>query len=207
MLRFSARARTRPQVWPKTNTPASMVLFQQFGVQVRRSHLGARACLLVYLLVCLFACVFYARTADPIGGVSPVLVQIPSFQWKVVRATKLFPEDNGIIAWYGRNPPAGVLTVLCMSTRVGALRVPRVRMTTASSPRRNVLRRSLLLATGIVAKGAGRCNVSSSQRCAATYPIARARTRTRPDDPGFRGQWPPPWPGALAAMYLYRASI
>ena len=39
-----------------------------------------------------------------VGRVSPVPVQIPSFQWKVVRATTLFPEDNGIIAWYGRDP-------------------------------------------------------------------------------------------------------
>ena len=31
-------------------------------------------------------------------------MQIPSFQWKVVRATTLFPEDNGIIAWYGTHP-------------------------------------------------------------------------------------------------------
>jgi len=48
-------------VWPKTKTPASMILFDQFGVQ------------------------------------------IPAFQWKIVRATTLFPEDNGIIAWWMPN--------------------------------------------------------------------------------------------------------
>jgi hypothetical protein len=129
-------ARGPSQVWPKTKTPASMVLFQQFGVQVRRPHLGAaaRVCLLVCLFVCL--CVLCAhgrshRWGEPspgadvgkgepspgadvgkgepspgadVGRVSPVLVQIPSFQWKVVRATTLFPEDNGIIAWYERDP-------------------------------------------------------------------------------------------------------
>ena len=82
-----------------------MVLFWQFGIEVRLSHRGT--CVRVCVCACLYVsvCVCLCGSVCVCVCVHMRACQIPSFQWKIVRATTLFPEDNGIIACPEPYPP------------------------------------------------------------------------------------------------------